>query len=93
MRKFKLTKEQVEVLLSKSVCDICSLPPEPGKSLHIDHNHITGEVRGVLCMKCNLALGYLRDCPQTAEKASKYLKKFAPSLIPFPIINPKDYYV
>jgi len=39
----------------------------------IDHNHETGEVRGILCKSCNRALGLLGDSPETMARAEEYL--------------------
>ena len=41
----------------KGVCAMCKTKPD-GKRLHIDHDHETGRVRGLLCIKCNLELGW-----------------------------------
>lgn len=41
----------------------------------VDHNHVTGEVRGLLCGHCNKAIGFLKDNPIIAELALKYLKE------------------
>lgn len=41
-------------------CGVCQ-DPVAGKNAHIDHCHSTGEIRGQLCNRCNLALGLLRD--------------------------------
>lgn len=38
------------------VCGICGKPPKPGKRLHRDHDHRTGERRGLCCFLCNSAL-------------------------------------
>lgn len=38
------------------VCGICGNPPKEGRKLHRDHDHRTGEPRGLLCFRCNAAL-------------------------------------
>lgn len=40
----------------------------------IDHNHATGEFRGVLCRQCNRALGMFKDSPITLRHALEYLE-------------------
>ncbi len=45
------------------------------KQLSVDHNHKTGEVRGLLCLKCNFAIGYVDDNPATLIEAARYLMK------------------
>jgi len=42
--------------------------------LVIDHCHITGKVRGLLCQQCNAGLGNFKDDPKRLEKAISYLK-------------------
>jgi hypothetical protein len=42
----------------------------------IDHNHATGEFRGVLCKQCNRALGMFGDSPATLKNAIEYLAAF-----------------
>lgn len=53
-------------------CKICKEDIEAEKSA-IDHNHTTGEVRGILCTTCNRALGLFRDSPLVIENALDYL--------------------
>lgn len=43
------------------------------KNLVVDHNHKTGEVRGLLCNNCNRALGYIKENKNTLENMIKYL--------------------
>lgn len=63
-RRYGMTIEAYEAQLTAQdgVCAICSNPPKGGprsKRLHVDHNHITGKNRGLLCVGCNSALGYI----------------------------------
>lgn len=43
--------------------------------LHVDHDHKTGKVRGVLCFNCNGALGQVRDNPDLLRRLATYLEK------------------
>jgi hypothetical protein len=44
-------------------------------SLAIDHDHITNEVRGLLCRDCNVMLGLVKDNTETLKNAIQYLQK------------------
>lgn len=55
------------------VCWICKQLPKNGKSLNIDHCHVTKKVRGLLCDVCNRGLGLFRDSPDLIAKALLYL--------------------
>jgi hypothetical protein len=57
-------------------CRICRSLPNPDskyKRLVVDHNHNTGRVRGLLCSKCNLALGNVRDSTEILSSCVQYL--------------------
>ena len=56
-------------------CAICRSPADTSfhKRLCIDHNHETGAVRGLLCSKCNSAIGLLNDSPELMYKAAEYV--------------------
>jgi len=57
------------------VCAICGGPPNgPGRRLHVDHCHTSKAVRGLLCAKCNTAVGLLDDDPDRLDKAAAYLR-------------------
>ena len=43
--------------------------------LTVDHNHVTGHVRGLLCGNCNRGIGCLKENPETLKRAIKYLQK------------------
>lgn len=59
-------------------CLVCSTPMINGgntrTSAHIDHDHSTGLVRGILCNSCNMGLGKFYDNPEVLEKAARYLR-------------------
>ena len=56
---FKLTIEKWETIrvFQNDQCAICGKPPQPGRRLATDHDWLTGEVRGLLCNRCNTLLG------------------------------------
>lgn len=58
--KYGLSPEAFAALLAEQdgKCALCLTDLEPNRSTHVDHDHENGEVRGLLCHKCNLALGY-----------------------------------
>jgi len=62
------------------VCAICKGVDDRGARLAIDHCHETNKIRGLLCRKCNVALGYLDDDIALLESALAYLKKHKESL-------------
>ena len=69
-----------EDLLKKQhgMCAICGVQEKDyiakhGKKFAIDHNHKTGQIRGLLCCKCNRGLGYFQDSITNLENAIAYL--------------------
>jgi hypothetical protein len=76
-RKYKVTREIYEALLIAQdyKCKICGKIHEwtaYGK-LCVDHDHETGEVRGLLCTHCNRGLGAFKDDPELLNKAIQYV--------------------
>lgn len=60
MDNYKLTIEMYDAMerFQCRVCYVCGLPePVAGRRLSVDHNHETGEIRGLLCSRCNPILG------------------------------------
>lgn len=77
--KFGITIDDYEKLLTnqKFCCAICERHmSEFKRSLAVDHNHSTGQIRGLLCLNCNNGIGKLKDDIQLLEKAIRYLKKY-----------------
>jgi ribosomal protein L37E len=67
----------------KGKCAICGTEFGPRKfngevpsSAQLDHNHLTGQVRGVLCLACNLRLGKFDEDPGRLPDAAGYLEKW-----------------
>ena len=73
-----IPKERYEALLQSQnySCAICGINAEETKQgLAVDHDHATDEVRGLLCMRCNVGLGYFKDNINSLNQAVNYLLK------------------
>lgn len=74
--RYGLTPDDYFALVEKQrgVCAICKQTCEAtGKRLAIDHDHVTGNVRGLLCFHCNSGLGKFRENPALLQAAIDYL--------------------
>ena len=79
---YGMTLEQYEEMnrAQGGRCQTCGRVPEGDKArgrLHVDHCHGTGKIRGLLCYRCNLAIGHMLDDPELALKIASYLKEHA----------------
>jgi hypothetical protein len=80
----KLYGLEVEVYLEMfakqgSVCKICRRPKLVGeREFHVDHDHSTGEIRGILCSHCNVGLGYFKNDATRLRIAAEYIEGFVP---------------
>ena len=80
-RRYGLTREAWEKIRDDQLgrCKICGEPPtmltRQSSVLHVDHNHITGKVRGLLCQRCNIVVGVLEKQQTILTKALFYLEK------------------
>ncbi len=83
LRSYGLTIEQhaAMAVAQGGKCAVCGDPLVPGHAgTNVDHDHHTGQVRGLLCRGCNSAEGQLRGSALRAEKLAAYLRKHAPKL-------------
>jgi len=77
--RYGLTLEQYNQMLASQngVCAICQqVDPEDGKELAIDHDHETNMTRGLLCGRCNKALGLFKDSSALLQLALHYLARY-----------------
>jgi len=73
--KYGITKDQKDEMArhQRGLCAICSKKPN---KLFIDHNHLTGKVRGLLCRECNLAFGLFKENKTALYSAVSYLERY-----------------
>ena len=73
--KYGITEEVYDRILAyqNGACAICLRVVD--YMLHVDHNHDTGEVRGLLCRGCNSGMGMLGDNVDRLQRAIEYLRR------------------
>lgn len=81
-RVYGIEPEEYDTIVEKQdgKCAGCLVPLEEldPRSIHLDHDHGTGAVRGLLCHDCNISLGYSRDDPSTLRRLADYLEGTTP---------------
>lgn len=78
VRVYGVEPEEFNALLAKqnNLCASCDdVLKLDNRSTHLDHNHKTGKIRGILCHKCNTGLGLFNDDIVRLQKAIEYLRK------------------
>lgn len=72
-KQYGISESEVTELIvqQNGQCEICK--EDISAKRHIDHNHASGEIRGLLCSSCNRALGYFKDSPLIVKNAYQYL--------------------
>jgi hypothetical protein len=73
-RRYGIGDDEVDAMIEAQaqLCPICRRPL--GAKPHVDHDHATGDVRGLLCFTCNVGLGNFSDDPARLERAAIYLR-------------------
>lgn len=82
IRGYGITVEEHDRLEAEQggTCAICG-GVNKNMALCIDHDHSTGEVRGLLCNLCNRAIGLMKDDPELLVKAAEYIRKGVPDYV------------
>jgi hypothetical protein len=82
-KSFDMPLEEYQERLAKQngVCAICKKPEtlirlEKLTALRVDHSHLTGANRGLLCDSCNKGIGFLKDSPELCIAAAQYLRSY-----------------
>ncbi len=78
-RRYGLTSADVDAMVAAQGgrCALC----DERDPQHVDHHHVTGEVRGVLCSCCNQGLGNFRDRPDLLAAGVAYLHRTRPQVV------------
>ena len=79
LRKYGITAVQYRQILARqgggcAVCGLTDSGDRRGGRLHVDHDHDSGQVRGILCTNCNLGIGKFGDDPGRLRRAAIYLR-------------------
>lgn len=76
-RKYNITLNKLNEMkeIQNHKCAICGTSNPKGKGLHVDHDHITGVVRELLCGNCNTSIGKLKYDLDILKSAIKYIEK------------------
>lgn len=76
--KYKVDSKYIDFLFASQEhkCAICKTTESKGRwgSFHIDHNHSTGKVRGLLCHACNTGIGLMKENIEILKEAVRYLE-------------------
>ena len=77
--QYGITLEQFnQMFISQNgACAICNNSFEDDMDTHVDHNHRTGQVRQLLCKRCNSGIGHFRENITLFDKAKEYLLKWS----------------
>lgn len=75
--KYGVDADQYNQLMTEQggVCAICKSPPPGLRPLHLDHDHVTGKPRGLLCAKCNKLLTHFGDRPEGLLRVLDYVNR------------------
>ncbi len=75
-QKYGLTLEEKQQMFDSQEgrCEICNITFVDLSDAKVDHDHITGQNRSLLCSHCNLAIGHAREDAKTLRRMAEYLE-------------------
>jgi hypothetical protein len=75
-KKYGITIEEYNSMLAtqNNQCAVCFDAPKHQR-LHVDHNHKTGKVRGLLCQACNVSIGKMKESPELLRRLALYIEE------------------
>jgi hypothetical protein len=74
-RRYGITlEERTKRIEEQGGCATCGVLDPGSRGWHVDHCHKTGKVRGILCAQCNIALGNVKDSPETLRRLAAYIE-------------------
>lgn len=74
MRKYGVTRHEYEAMFARQ-CGVCAICQRVGTRLLVDHDHTTGIIRGLLCVRCNFGIAGLHDDPDLCLASAEYLER------------------
>jgi hypothetical protein len=79
LKKYGLSEENFQSMLKTQggKCYSCLAPFSNETRIEVDHSHFTGEVRGLLCGKCNRGVGFFDDNPDRLDRAANYVERLS----------------
>lgn len=77
MRRYGITAQEYDLLLltQGGGCAICRRECGSGRQLAVDHDHDSGDIRGLLCKNCNTGLGLMKDSPALLRAGAAYIEQ------------------
>lgn len=85
-KNYSMTMDDFDKKMAEqsNTCEICNRPFDFDTTSvfpHVDHNHLTGKVRGIICNPCNSILGLAKEKIETLVNAASYLEKYQHNLL------------
>lgn len=76
-RLYGITLDEYNQMLAaqEHLCGLCGEQPDTARRMHVDHDHVTGKIRALLCHHCNLLIGNAKESTDRLRLAIAYLER------------------